>query len=478
VCSVCGATADLFEPYDAPRAAVAPAPVNRWRCLNCEYIHDGPAAPEFCPVCGAPAERFEACTDAPAAVQAAAGLGHVVIAGAGIAGVSAAEAVRSAAPDTEITLLSKETHLPYYRLNLTRYLAGEVASDALPLHAEDWYETNRIALLPGVELCGVDPNAKRTRLRGHDDLAYDKLVLAIGSHPFVPPFPGVNRENVTPLRTRSDADLVLEHCVPGSRCVVIGGGLLGLEAAGALAKRGVDVALLEGHGWLLPRQLNERAARLLEAKVREVGVSIHGKARTKEILGDERVREVLLERGEKLPADMVVVATGVRSNSYVARLAGLEVNRGVVVDNLLCSSNPDILAAGDVAEHHGVHYGTWGPSQFQGAIAGGNAAGGRVQFAGIPRSNMLKVLGYDLFSIGRATPEDASYVTCESTDESRGSHYFFMFRDSYMVGAILLGDTQVSAQAKHVIEARVDCSLLLHGKPDTSEVLSFLGGSG
>jgi len=138
-------------------------------------------------------------------------------------------------------------------------------------------------------------------------------------------------------------------------------------------------------------------------------------------------------------------------------------------------TNPDILAAGDVAEHHGVHYGTWGPSQFQGTIAGGNAVGGSTQFAGLPRSNMLKVLGYDLFSIGQITPENASYITCESTEQDSGNHAFFLFRDNYVVGAILLGDTQMSAQAKHVIEARVDCSSLLHGKPDTSEVLSFLG---
>jgi len=444
--------------------------------MNCEHIHDGSAPPAFCPVCGAPAERFEACTDVAGPVTADGEPGHVVIAGAGIAGISAAEAIRKASPEMEITVLSKEAHLPYYRLNLTRYLAGEVEGGRLALHPEEWYETNRISLLRGVELCGVDPDGRRLRLRNSDDMPYDRLVLAIGAHPFMPPFPGANRENVTPLRTKDDADLILDQCPAGARCVVIGGGLLGLEAAGALAGRGVDVALLEGHGWLLPRQLNERAARLLEARVRDVGVSIHRKARTKEILGDERVREVLLESGETLPADVVVVATGVRSNSYIARMAGLEVNRGVVVDNHLCSSNPDILAAGDVAEHHGVHYGTWGPSQFQGTIAGGNAVGGSAQFAGIPRSNMLKVLGYDLFSIGRITVEDASYRTCNATDEATGNHCFFMFRDSHMVGAILLGDTRLSAQAKHAIETRTDCSVLLHGSPDARSVLDFLSG--
>lgn len=477
VCPVCGATADLFEPYHAPQAPASPVPVNRWRCLNCEYIHEGEAPPDFCPVCGAPAERFEVYAGAPVVVRSAAQPGRIVIAGAGIAGVSAAEAIRKAAPDTEITLISREAHLPYYRLNLTRYLAGEVSGDGLSLHPPEWYETNRIALLSEVELCGVDPDGKHLRLRNSENLAYDKLVLAIGSHPFVPPFPGASRGNVTPLRTKDHADLILEQCLAGSRCVVIGGGLLGLETAGALAGRGVEVALLEGHGWLLPRQLNERAARILEERVRQIGVTIHGKARAEELLGDERVREVLLESGERLATDMVVVATGVRSNSYIARLAGLEVNRGVVVDNSLCSSHPDILAAGDVAEHHGVNYGTWGPSLFQGTIAGGNAVGGRAQFAGIPRANMLKVLGYDLFSIGQTAPEDASYATCEVTEEDSGNHCFFMFRDSHMVGAILMGDTRMSGQAKHVIERGVDCSVLLRRSPRVPEVLDFIAGT-
>ncbi len=470
VCPVCGATSDLFERHtEAPAAATATP--TQWRCLNCKYVHDGAAAPEVCPVCGASAERFEPLrkSAAPAAHRAA--RRDIVVVGGGIAGVSAAQAVREASPGSRVRLVSKERHLPYYRLNLTRMLAGEIDAEQLPLHPRSWYDDNRIELLAGAELCRIDTKDKKLLLRGADDCRYDKLVLAMGSHPFVPPLPGANREGVTPLRTRDDAERILEQS-PNARTVVIGGGVLGLETAGALAAQGCHVTLLEGHGWLLPRQLNEQAGRMLERFAGERGITLRKSAWTKELHGDERVREVELLDGERLDAQLVVIATGVRPNSHVARLAGLDVARGVIVEDHLQTSHPDIFAAGDVAEHRGVSYGTWGPSQFQGTIAGMNAAGEQSQFAGIPRSNMLKVLGYDMFSIGEIAPKDAGYVTVEHDDG--GNYRYFMFRDTRMIGAILLGETSLSAAVKTTVENQTDCAPIARAGTSADEVVAFL----
>jgi nitrite reductase (NADH) large subunit len=223
----------------------------------------------------------------------------------------------------------------------------------------------------------------------------------------------------------------------------------------------------------MPRQLNEKAARLLEAHASSLGVRLQKNAHTREIGGDERAREVVLEDGPSLPAELVILATGVRSNSYIARLAGLDVNRGIVVNNRLQTSNTDIYAAGDAAEHRGVTYGLWGPSQFQGTIAGMNAAGGEAEFAGIPRSNMLKVLGYDMFSIGQITPEDASYRVFES--EKDGGYFFFMFRDSRLVGSMLLGDTVLSSRVKNMVEKGTDCSDILKKIPEAGDIVKRLG---
>jgi nitrite reductase (NADH) large subunit len=452
-------------------ASTAPT---RWRCLNCEHIHHGATPPEACPVCGATADRFEV---PPVEIVGAAPEGRklrLIIVGAGIAGTSAAEACRQSAPDADILLLSKEDEAPYYRLNLTRYLAGEISPDQLVLKSDAWFNENRIEFLRGVELTGMDLAAKEIRLRDGGRHPFDRLILTAGSHPFVPPFPGGNRENVSVLRTRGDAERLLALAVGGTRCVGIGGGLLGLETAGALARRGAAVTLLEGHGWLLPRQLNERAGRLLETYLSGAGITLRKHASTREMVGDERVRGVLLEDGTTLPADAVVIATGVRPNSYLARQAGLHVNQGILVDDRLCTSHPDVYAAGDICEHRGVCYGTWGPAQFQGAIAGLNAAGGAAEFAGIPRSNMLKVLGIDLFSVGRVLPEDASYELIDM--ETDGKYYGFMFRDSHLVGSILLGDTRLSSVVKSGIEQRRDCSDLLRTHPEARQVMDWLAG--
>ena len=471
-CPVCGAPQELFEPQvDSSPPAVAPA-ANQWRCLNCGYVHVGLQPPTECPACGATADRFEPVRDPAGNAAPAVRAIKVVIVGAGIAAISAVESLRAASPTAEITVVSKEPELPYYRLNLTRYLAGEIGEQELPIHPDSWYDQQRVRLLLGAEAAAIHLADHVVELHGGEKLPFDRLLLAAGAHPFIPPFSGADREGVASLRTAEDARRILAACRAGARCVCIGGGLLGLETAGGLARHGADVTLLEGHGWLLPRQLNSRAGEILNAYVAGTGIKLHNKAITREIDGNERVQRVLLEDGHVIPADLVVIATGIRPNSHLARLAGLEVNQGVVVNNLLATSHPDVFAAGDVAEHHGQVYGTWGPSQYQGSIAGMNMAGGCVEFGGIPRSNTLKVLGLNLFSIGQINPEDASFRTF---DQEAGSHYLrFVFRDNRLVGSVLLGDTTLTAAVKKAVEGNRDFSDLLAKCPTITEVIAVL----
>jgi nitrite reductase (NADH) large subunit len=472
-CPVCGAAMSQFEPYVEEPAATPALAAGRWRCLNCGYVHEGAAPPQECPVCGVAREQFEA-EAAPAPTGESFAAGHVVVLGAGIAGISAVEAIRRASPDARITLVSKESDLPYYRLNLTRYLAGEIDESALTVHPSGWYEANRIDLLRGTEAAEIAPDDKRVALRNGQTLAFDRLILTAGAHPFVPPLAGAQRDGVKTVRSWQGANAILACLWPGMKCVCIGGGVLGVETAGALARRGVDVTLLEGHGWLMPRQLNQTAGRRLQAHVEKVGVRLRTQARTKEIVGDERVGGVLLEDGATLPADLVIITTGVRPNSFLARRSGLEVGGGVIVDNHLFTSNPDILAAGDVAEHRGVLYGTWTPAQYMGTIAGMNAIGLRTEFGGIPRSNTLKVLDVDLLSIGRFEPEDGSYQVIE---QETSEHYLrFVFRDGRLVGAVLLGDASIAASLTRAVTDRTDMSGLLAAGPKAVDVVTHLAG--
>ena len=453
----------------APAAKTA---VRRWKCLNCGYIHNGDTPPDECPICTSPADRFEPQEEAQEIDAATQSAVRVVVIGGGVAGISAVEALRAASPRAEITLVSKEPTLPYYRLNLTRYLAGDIGQENLPIHPEEWYTQQRVSVMREAEVSSMSLEESAVQLRGGEKLPFERLILTAGAHSFLPPFPGAYREGVTTFRTLEDAERILAAANAGATFVCIGGGVLGLETAGALARRGAHVTLLEGYDWLMPRQLNQKAAELLRRHATKIGITFRMRARTAEILGDERVRGVLLEGGERLPADMVIVTTGIRSNSYLARMSGLEVNQGVLVDDHLFTSHPNVLAAGDVAEHRGVVYGIWGPAQYQGSIAGMNAAGLKAEFGGIPRSNTLKVLGLELFSIGQVAPDDGSFTVVEQEAEDR--YYRFVFRDEHLVGAILLGDASLTVAVKKTVETKADCSALLAKNPNVEDVKTFL----
>ena len=474
-CPICGSTPDLFElqPEAAPPAGQVA--VDHWTCLNCEYVHHGQTPPAACPVCGLPDEQFEPGRFVPPVAALKQEAIAVVIVGAGIAGVSAAESIRRDSPAAAITLLSREPDLPYFRLNLTRYLAGEIAAGDLFIHPEEWYRENGIDLRLGTELRDLDADSRVLSLSRDEVLTYDRLILAMGSHPFVPPIPGVKRDNVTVLRTLRDADDILGQCRPGLSCAIIGGGVLGLETAGALARRGVSVTLLEGFGWLMPQQLNQTAGDLLAGYAGDLGISIRTNVRISQIDGDDRVRSIILESGESIPAELVVVTAGIRSNTYLLRRANLDVNQGVVVNDTLQTSREEIFAVGDVAEHRGVTYGTWAPAQFQGVIAGLNALGSKIEFAGIPRSNILKVLDFELFSIGQVHPRDGSFQTFDSRDN--GQYRCFIFRDGQLVGAILLGEMRLAAAIKNLIEKKVSCTDLLHADPGVQDIITYIENS-
>lgn len=472
-CPICGATPDLFEISTLAVDPPVKRTPDRWRCLNCDFVHEGSGAPEFCPVCGVGCDQFEAVEREELAAFDAEMTGAIVIIGGGIAGLSAAEAARDSAPGAAITLITQEPALPYFRLNLTRYLAGEVGAEELPIHPESWYAERGLGVLTGVEVTAIDPTARKIALKGRPDLHYDRLVLTMGAHPSVPTMAGVHRKNVVTLRTCRDAEEILTHSLKAARCVVIGGGVLGLETAAALVRRKVQVTLVEGFEWLLPRQLGREAGERLADEARAQGIALKCGEKIRELDGDERVRSVILESGEVLPADFVIITAGVRSNSYLARLAGLEVKGGVVVDQQLRTSDRGIYAAGDLTEHRGVLYGTWAPAQFQGAIAGRNAAGGEVIFAGIPRSNSLKVLGVDLFSIGQIHPDDASYQLFEEIGEH---YYLFVFRDCRLVGAILIGDMSQVPTIKRLVETQANCSDLLAGATSAQQIRRAVAG--
>jgi nitrite reductase (NADH) large subunit len=468
---VCGAPSDKFEAFGEEKSAKKDA-VSKWKCLVCNHLHEGDGPPDSCPVCGAGTRNFEPVAPPKDSTSDTATKRRIVIVGAGIAGVSAAEAARDQSPAAEITLISKEANLPYYRLNLTRLLAREVDEPSLPIHNEAWFSENRIELILGAEVTEIQPDVKAVTLRDGRRILFDRLILTAGAHPFIPPVPGAQKNGVTTLRSLDQVLMISRAAQLAKAAVVIGGGILGLEAAAALkaVAPNLSVTVVEGFEYLMPRQLNRKAAARLKNHVEKLGILLETGTSVKEIEGDERVASIVLGNGKSLAADLVIFAAGVRPNSYLARTTGLKVNQGVIVDDYMETSIEGIYAAGDIAEHRGVLYGLWNAAMYQGAIAGMNAAGKRSGFGGIPRSNTIKVLGVDLFSIGAIEPCDGSCTVIEK--ENDAVYISLLFRDGNLQGAILYGDTSQSTVVKKAIEEKKDFSRVLSGEPGVDKVLS------
>ena len=279
-------------------------------------------------------------------------------------------------------------------------------------------------------------------------------------------------DGVVTLRTLDDANNILAQIKNIKSAVVIGGGVLGLETAGALAAKSCKVKVIESFPWLMPRQMNKKAAALLKQNMGKIGVEVLTGVSVDSLNGDERVAGVQIKDGKNISADLVIITAGVRPNSYLARKAGLRVGQGIIVDDFMQTSDPAIYAAGDIAEHRGITYGLWNAAQFQGSIAGMNAVDNVAEFGGIPRSNSIKVLGFDLLSIGKFEPEDGSDLVIEA--ECEGNYSLFLFRDTYLKGSILFGDTRISGQVKKAIEDGTDFSGFLNQKPNASEIWRFI----
>lgn len=463
VCPICGVGPELFErvepaepvpPPPISHPAVAPIEAAAWRCTVCSFVHEGSAPPEACPVCGVGAELFEPVAAAPSStVESSVGEDdpwRVVIVGAGVAGCQAAASARSFDPLARVILVSNEAGLPYRRIDLTRLLAGQVRDEAMVMHDEPFFASQRIERVIG-EARSIDLEGRQLGLTDGRSLPYDRLILANGAHAFLPAIPGSHKAGVTALRTLDHARRVLQRCRKGGHAVVIGGGLLGIEAAVGLAARGCRVALVEGEPWLLPRQLTQPAAELLGSHLARLGVQVHCSARITAILGDESVYAVELEGAAELPAEIVLISTGIRANSQLAARAGLEVGRGVLVDANLYSSDPHVLAAGDVAEVDGSTWGLWPVAQEQGRVAGTVAAGGQARFDPPPAAAVLKVLDLPVASIGDVHADGPGVEVYE--DRTPGRYLRLAAREGRLVGACMVGDVALAGAARRAIES-------------------------
>ncbi|WP_157017842.1 nitrite reductase large subunit NirB [Mesorhizobium xinjiangense] len=365
----------------------------------------------------------------------------LVVIGAGMASGRMLEHLFEAAPDAfDVTLFGAEPRGNYNRIMLSPVLAGEKTFDEIVTHDADWYAANNVTCRFGETVTRVDRKRKVvSSARG--ELAYDKLVVATGSAPFIIPIAGKDLPGVMAFRDLDDVNAMVETAgKPNAKAVVIGGGLLGLEAAAALRGRGMEVVVLHLMGHLMERQLDPAAGYLLKKELEGRGITIHTEAQTKAVLGEERAEAVLLEDGTVYPADIVVMAVGIRPETRIATDAGLHVERGIVVNDQMVSSDPDILAVGECVEHENICYGLVAPLYDMAKVAAKTLLKQDAAFRPVETATQLKVTGVNLYSAGDfAEAEDREEIVLR--DASAGVYKRLVLKENRIMGAVLYGET-------------------------------------
>ncbi|MGA9090366.1 MAG: FAD-dependent oxidoreductase [Bradyrhizobium sp.] len=338
-----------------------------------------------------------------------------------------------------IAVIGDEPRLAYNRVLLSSVLAGETASHDIELRPADWWRDRGVTLKYGCAVTEIDIGRRELKIANEESIAFSRLVLATGSTPLRLNLPGAELAGVHTFRDSRDVDLLLTLAASKKRVVVVGGGLLGLEAAYGLAKAGAPVTLIHLMDRLMERQLDAPAAALLKSLVEPRGIEVLLNANTARIVGETCVEGVELTDGRRIDADAVIFAAGIRPNIALARDAGIAVNRGVIVDDCLQTGAPDIFALGECAEHRGICYGLVEPAYEQARVLAQHLSGRTAAYGGSVVATNLKVSGVSVFSAGDFLGNDGSEAI-ELSDIRRGTYKKLVISEGRLTGALLVGD--------------------------------------
>jgi nitrite reductase (NADH) large subunit len=378
---------------------------------------------------------------------------RLVVVGNGMASLRFLERLTEGAPGLyDVTVVGAEPVAAYNRVLLSSLLGGEVDEAACAFRGLDWYESHGIRLITGAPVTAIDRENALAIVGETHVLPFDKLVLAVGSTPIRLPKPGIDLPGVITFRDLADVAAIRKAAVRHAKAIVIGGGLLGLEAAVGLARLGIDTTLLHVMDRLMERQLDHAAAGLVKRAMEARGVKVMLKADTASIDGDGRVQSLTLSDGTVLPADLVVMSVGVRPSVALAQGAGLETGRGIKVDDRMASSDPRIFALGECAEHRGMTYGLVEPAYEQAEVLSRHLAGEAGAYLGTALSTSLKVSGLPVFSAGVVdTPESAEAIVL--SDPGAGLYRKLLVEDERLIGAVFVGDIGEQGWCKALIRS-------------------------
>ncbi len=367
---------------------------------------------------------------------------RLLVIGNGMAGMACLDEILRRKPGFEITILSEEPYYNYNRILLSAVLAGEKSIEEIYINTEEWYRQHDITLCLGACAAEVDAAKKIVTTADGIERSYDILLLATGSNPFIPPIEGVKKQGVYTFRNMKDTYELLEQCRYAKKAVVIGGGLLGLEAARGILNQGLKVSVVHIADRLMELQLDAIGGQFLKREIEKLGIEVLLNQNTAKIMGDDKVEGVLFKDGSIVEADLVVIACGIRPNVELAKKAGLKVNRGIVVNDFLETSDPSIFAVGECVEHREKVYGLVAPLYDQGRVLAATITGSKGPvYEGSVLATKLKVMGIELFSAGDFKAEEPDKEVVAYQDHAFGIYKKVVVYQEHVVGAILIGDS-------------------------------------
>ncbi|MBI3596342.1 MAG: NAD(P)/FAD-dependent oxidoreductase [Nitrospirae bacterium] len=368
---------------------------------------------------------------------------RLIVIGNGMAGVATIEEILKKPSPPTITVFGGEPHVNYNRILLSDVLACAKTTEEIFLNSREWYEKHAIQLHPGVFITGIDLDHKQVIAQSGERYEFDKLLIATGSVPLIPPMKGVDKKGVFTFRNIEDTESMIQWAARNDRAVVIGGGLLGLEAARGLTNRGMMVTVVHLMGHLMEKQLDATAGAILKTEVEKMGIEVRLNCTVKEILGKGKVEAVRFSTGDLIKTDLALITAGIRPNVKLAEEAGLAVKRGILVGYHMQSSHPEVFAVGECVEFRGWTYGLVAPIMEQAKVAAEAIAGSRsLVYGGSTPATTLKVAGIRLTSMGDFQQNGADCEEITYADPNMGIYKKVVLQGNRVAGAILLGETE------------------------------------
>lgn len=384
-----------------------------------------------------------------------------LIIGNGIAGLAAAKEIRKNDEKGSIVMVTNESSYTYYRVKLTEYLSKEEFNDNdLLVSKKEWYDENKVEVIISKIVEDIDVENSRIKLDDGQKIGYEKLLIATGSRPFIPPINGKFKEGTFALRTLKDLRYIQKYLKKCENVSVIGGGLLGLEAAWALKELGKKVTIVEFAPYLLPRQLDKEISEKLTEKLSKAGFEIYLNSQVEEILGEGKVNGISLDGNREVKAEAILISSGIRPNLSLAIETEIEHAKGIKVDSNLKTNIDNIYAAGDVIEKDGMVLGLWTAANEQGKVAGSNMTGGDLEYNYPKLFTTLQIGDIKLFSAGIIDDFDKVY---EQKDLESGIHHKIFAKEGKIVGAILFGDLKEIVKVRNAVVSRVNVEDYIKG---------------